>query len=69
MWGSAPDPAIGGDPTAVWLRRSPDLLRQGGAAASCHTFSMPAKPHLAPTENLSPTALANDRRGALKKIE
>ncbi len=53
-----------GVPTAVCLRRSPNLLRRGRAAASCHTSSMPAKPHLASTQNLSPTALANDRRAA-----
>ena len=44
------------------LRWSPGLFRHGGGAASCHTSSMAAKPHLALTKNSSPTTLANGRR-------
>ena len=44
------------------LRCSPGLFRHGGGAASCHTSSMAAKPHLALTKNSSPTTLANGRQ-------
>ena len=46
------------------LRCSPGLFRHGGGAASCHTSSMAAKPHLALTQNSSPTTLANGWRAA-----
>ena len=51
-----------GCPPPVCLRCSPGLFRHGGGAASCHTSSMAAKPHLALTKNSSPTTLANGRR-------
>ena len=51
-----------GCPPPVCLRCSPGLFRHGGGAASCHTSSMAAKPHLALTQNSSPTTLANGRR-------
>ena len=51
-----------GCPPPVCLRCSPGLFRHGGGAASCHTSSMAAKPHLALTKNSSPTMLANGRR-------
>ena len=53
-----------GCPPPVCLRCSPGLFRHGGGAASCHTSSMVAKPHLALTQNSSPTTLANGRRTA-----
>ena len=53
-----------GCPPPVCLRCSPGLFRHGGGAASCHTSSMAANPHLALTQNSSPTTLANGRRTA-----
>ena len=53
-----------GCPPPVCLRCSPGLFRHGGGAASCHTSSMAAKPHLGLTQNSSPTTLANERRAA-----
>ena len=53
-----------GRPPPVCLRCSPGLFRHGGGAASCHTSSMAANPHLALTQNSSPTTLANGRRTA-----
>ena len=46
------------------LRCSPGLFRHACGVTSCHTSSMPAKPHLGLTQNSSPTTLANGRRAA-----
>ena len=48
-------------PPPVCLRFSPGLFRHGGGAASCHTYSMAANPHLALTKNSSTSTLANGR--------
>ena len=53
-----------GHPPPVCLRCSPGLLRHACGVASCHTSSMPAKPHLGLTQNSSPTTLANGRWAA-----
>ena len=53
-----------GHPPPVCLRCSPGLLRHACGVASCHTSSMPAKPHLGLTQNSSPTTFANGRRAA-----
>ena len=53
-----------GCPPPVCLRCSPGLFRHACGVSSCHTSSMPAKPHLGLTQNSSPTTLANERRAA-----
>ena len=53
-----------GCPPPVCLRCSPGLFRHGSGAAPCHTSSMAANPHLALTQNSSPTTLANRWRAA-----
>ena len=53
-----------GCPPPVCLRCSPGLFRHACGVTSCHTSSMPAKPHLGLTQNSSPTTLANGRRAA-----